>query len=90
MKRQTFNSVWDALEDTKAEAMNMRIRSALMTDIANHIKEQGWGQKEASERLGLTQPRVSDLVRGKIDKFSLDALVNMVSAMGLDVEIKVA
>lgn len=52
-------------------------------------EENGWTQSEAAQRLGVTQPRVSDLLRGKLSKFSLDTLVNMLAALGEEVEIKV-
>lgn len=91
MKRETFASVWDAIEDTPAEAENMKPRSALMMDLEAFIRSQGWTQAEAeaARRLGVTQPRVSDLLRGKINLFSLDALVAMAAAAGLRVEMRV-
>jgi predicted XRE-type DNA-binding protein len=89
MARRTFASVWDALEDTAAEAANMRARSELM--IAMRGKIEGWkvSQTEAARRLGLTQPRLNDLMRGRIDKFSLDALVNLARPAGLSVRLKI-
>ncbi len=89
MNNQTFASVWDAIEATPAEAENMKLRSALMMALEGHIREQGWTQAEAGRRLGVTQPRMSDLLRGKINLFGLDSLVNMVAAAGLHVEINV-
>ena len=89
MARQRFASVWDAIEDTAAEAANMRARSELM--IALRTKTEGWkvNQTEAARRLGLTQPRLNDLVRGRIDKFSLDALVNLAAPAGLKVRLQI-
>jgi predicted XRE-type DNA-binding protein len=87
---QRFESVWDALENTPAEAANMKLRSALMMALTEHIKAEGWTQSEAASRLGVTQPRISDLKRGKIDLFGLDTLVNMLSAAGLEIETRVA
>ncbi|MGM0534440.1 MAG: helix-turn-helix domain-containing protein [Pseudomonadota bacterium] len=89
MSNETFDSVWDAIEDTAAEAENMKLRSGLMMALEQHITQQGWTQDEAAKRLGVTQPRVSDLMRGKIHLFSLDTLVNMVVAAGLHVEMRV-
>lgn len=89
MSNETFASVWDAIEDTPAEAENMKLRSALMMALEQHIRTKGWTQAEAARRLGVTQPRVSDLLRGKINLFALDTLVNMVSAAGLRVEVRV-
>ena len=90
MSDRDFANVWDAIEDTPAEAENMRLRSALMMALEHHIKGQGWTQAEAARRLGVTQPRVSDLMRGKIGLFGLDTLVNMLAAAGLRVEMHVA
>lgn len=89
MSNETFDSVWDAIEDTAAEAENMKLRSGLMMALEQHITQLGWSQGEAAKRLGVTQPRVSDLMRGKIHLFSLDMLVNMVVAAGLHVEMRV-
>jgi predicted XRE-type DNA-binding protein len=88
MTKQNFASVWDAIEDTPAVAHNMRLRSELMLGLAQHIKEQGLSQAEAAEVLGVTQPRVSDLMRGKISLFGLDTLTKMAGAAGLIVEMK--
>jgi predicted XRE-type DNA-binding protein len=89
MSDKTFASVWDAIEDTPAEAENMKLRSVLMRALEGHIRAQGWTQAEAARRLRVTQPRVSDLLRGKIDLFALDTLVNMATTAGLHVEISV-
>jgi predicted XRE-type DNA-binding protein len=84
-----FASVWDAIEDTPAEAENMKLRSRLMMILKDHIKAQGWTQAEAAKRLNVTQPRISDLMRGKIDLFGLDSLVTMLRAAGLQLEFRV-
>jgi len=89
MSNNPFASVWDAIEDTPAEAENMKLRSALMIALEQHIKAKGWTQAEAARHLGVTQPRVSDLLRGKINLFALDTLVNMLGAIGLHVEVSV-
>lgn len=89
MSNMQFDSVWDAIEDTPQESENMRLRSRLVMALAEQIKAEAWTQKQAAARLGVTQPRISDLVRGKIDLFSLDSLVNMVGAAGLRVEMSV-
>jgi predicted XRE-type DNA-binding protein len=89
MSNETFASVWDAIEDTTAEAENMKLRSALMMALEQHIRAKGWTQTDAARRLGVTQPRVSDLLRGKINLFALDTLVNMAAAAGLHVEMRV-
>ncbi len=89
MTSQRFASVWDAIEDTPAEAENMKLRSALMDAIEDAIKAKGWTQAEAAKALGVTQPRVSALMRGKISMFSLDSLINMLTALGLKVDIRI-
>lgn len=90
MTSQRFASVWDAIEDTPAEAENMKLRSALMDAIEDAIKAKGWTQAEAAKALGVTQPRVSALMRGKIGMFSLDSLINMLTALGLKVDIRIS
>ncbi len=89
MSNERFSSVWDAIENTPAEAENMKLRSALMMALKNHISRAGLSQAQAAKILGVTQPRVSDLMRGKISLFGLDALVNMATAAGLHVEMRV-
>jgi predicted XRE-type DNA-binding protein len=89
MSNQKFASVWDALEDTSAEAENMKLRSKLMMALEEHLTRNGISQAEAAKLLGVTQPRVSDLMRGKVNLFGLDALVNMATAAGLQVEMRV-
>lgn len=90
MNSKRFASVWDAIENTPAEAENMKLRSALMIALKAHIERREWTQTEAAERLGVTQPRISDLMRGKIDLFGIDSLVNMATQAGLHVEINIA
>ena len=89
MKKQRSASVWDAIEDTPEEARNMKLRSVLMTALKNRITRVEMSQAQAAVLFGVTQPRVSDLVRGKINLFGLDALVNMATAAGLHVEMRV-
>jgi predicted XRE-type DNA-binding protein len=89
MSNQRFTSVWDAIEDTPEEAENMRLRSVLMTALKDHIARTGMSQTQAAKLFGVTQPRVSDLMHGKINLFGLDALVNMAAAAGLHIEMRV-
>ena len=89
MSKQRSASVWDAIEDTPEEAENMRLRSILMMALKNHLTGTGMSQAQAAKLLGVTQPRVSDLMRGKINLFGLDALVNMATAAGLQIELRV-
>ena len=87
---QTFESVWDALADTPEEAANLRARSDLMDAIADIIAAKGWTQAEAALHSGVTQPRINDLLNGKIDKFSLDALVNINAELGQSISLSFA
>ena len=89
MTRERFVSVWDALEDSPAQAENMKLRSSLMIALKDHIETQGLTQAAAAKVFGVTQPRVSDLMRGKIELFGLDGLVSMCAAAGLRVEVRV-
>ena len=84
---QKFASVWDAIEDTPAEAENMKLRSTLMMSLKDFIASAGLSQAEAAKLFNITQPRVSDLMRGKINLFGIDALVNMAAAAGMYVEV---
>jgi predicted XRE-type DNA-binding protein len=86
---QRFESVWDAIEDTPAQAENMKLRSSLMIALREHIKKTGMTQKQAAKAFGVTQPRISDLMRGHIDLFAIDSLINMLAAAGLRVEVRV-
>ena len=88
MSNKPFASVWDAIEDTPAAAENMKLRSQLMMALKEHISTAGLSQAQAARLFGITQPRVSNLVRGKIDLFSLDTLVNMASTAGMHIEMR--
>ena len=90
MSEERFKSVWDALEDTPAGAANMKARSELMIAIQCQIGTWGLTQAEAARRLGVTQPRLNDLLRGRINKFSLDAILSLAISAGLIVEWRVA
>ena len=81
-KAETYASVWDALADTPEQAANLRTRAELMQQIAAIVKETGWTQAEAANQCGITQPRMNDLLRGRVSRFSLDALVNVATAIG--------
>lgn len=89
MKKRTFTSVWDAIEDSAESAANMRIRADLMIEVERYVRAAKLSQTEAAKKLGITQPRLNDLLRGKIDKFSLDALVTMLSRVGIEVSVRV-
>jgi len=82
-------SVWDDIADDAAEAENLKLRAALIRAIRSRVDENRWLQTAAAQTLGITQPRLSDLYRGKISKFSLDALVEIASKLGIHVRIEV-
>ncbi len=88
MSNERFDSVWDAIEDTPEEAANMKLRSALMLALKEHIARAGLSQSQAAKLFSVTQPRISDLMRGKISLFGLDSLVNMAAAAGLYIEMR--
>ncbi|HEY1855717.1 helix-turn-helix domain-containing protein [Acidocella sp.] len=85
MTNNRFSSVWDAIEDTPAQAENMKLRSSLMMALKDHIARRGLTQSEAAKAFGVTQTRISDLMRGKIELFSLD----MLAVADLHVEMRV-
>lgn len=88
----TYTSVWDALADRPEQAANLCARAGLMRQIAEVVKDSGWTQVDAATRCGITQPRINDLLRGRVSRFSIDALVNIATALGRTVhfELKVA
>ena len=81
-KPEMYSSVWDAIADTQEQAAKLRSRAELMQKIAAREKEHGWTQVEAAKHCGVTQPRINDLLRGRVSRFSLDSLVNIATALG--------
>jgi predicted XRE-type DNA-binding protein len=73
----------------EGEAQNLLLRTDLMIKIEQLVKKSGLIQSEAAKLLGITQPRINDLLKGRIEKFSLDALVNMVARAGMEVKMTV-
>jgi predicted XRE-type DNA-binding protein len=88
MSDKAFKSAWDAIEDTPAQAENMRLRSSLMMAISEHIRVADLNQTQAAKLFAVTQPRISDLMRGKINLFSIDTLIAMLSAAGIGIEMR--
>ncbi len=84
----TYASVWDAIADTPQQAANLRTRAELMQKIAASVNSSGWTQAQAASRCGITQPRMNDLLRGRVSRFSLDALVNIATAIGWQVHVE--
>jgi predicted XRE-type DNA-binding protein len=81
-REQVFANVWDAIVDSPAESASLELRYQLMEKISGIVKQNGWTQAEAAKRCGVSQPRINDLLRGRIARFSVDALVNIASALG--------
>ncbi len=81
-RSNSFSNVWDAVADTPEQAANLRMRAELMHQIEEIIRAEGWKQADAAQRCGVTQPRINDLLRGRVSRFSLDALVNIATALG--------
>lgn len=84
-----YADVWSAIAQSPAEAANLRARAELMTELANLIARRGWTQTEAANHSGISQPRMNDLLRGRISRFSLDALVNIATSLGCNVRLAV-
>lgn len=90
MENRAFDNVWDALEDMPEEAANMSMRSELLIAIGLRVKSWQVTQTEAASRLGIAQPRLNDLLRGRITNFSLDALIALAVKAGLSVRLDIA
>ena len=88
MVTKTFNSVWDAIENTEAKSANMKARTELMNALHDAVEGMGLTQEKASKKLGITQPRLNDLLKGRINRFSLDALFNLAARAGLEVYLQ--
>jgi predicted XRE-type DNA-binding protein len=89
MARRSFENVWDAIEENPEDAARMKMRSHLL--IAIERKVRGWNvtQGVAARRLGITQPRLNDLLRGKITKFSIDTLIDLAGKADLKVQMQI-
>jgi len=91
-KRRTKGSgnVFLDLGFDAAEAKVLALRAEVMIRLEQHVKAQGWTQAEAARRLGVTQPRVSRLLKGQWQDFSLDMLLTLAARAGLDAELTLA
>lgn len=88
MKRHvTKGSVFDDLGFDAAEAANLKIRAALMQAVEEELDKKNMTQSQAAKLLGVSQPRISDLRRGKLHLFTIDALVNMLTKLGKPVSL---
>lgn len=77
-----YSNIFDVITEDKAEASELQTRSDLMIVVRDIINAKNWSQADAAIQLGLTQPRVSDLVNGRIDKFSIDKLMTCLYRIG--------
>ncbi len=89
-KNPVYASIWDALEASPGEAANLKVRADLMRKITAAIEAMAMTQAVAAERCGISQPRINDLLNGKVSRFSIDALVNIAASLGRPVQIKLA
>ena len=87
---QKFENVWDALEPDPVRRQNLKLRSELIIRISEELRALGVTQTVAAELLHISQPRVSALLQGKIERFRLDSLVDMAHRLGMHVSINVA
>ncbi len=85
---EEFDSIWESLGFSPLECASLEARSQLMMQIREIIREHGWTQAAAAKRCGVSQPRINDLMRGRIDKFSIDALINMATPLGRHVNFQ--
>jgi len=90
MTKSSFESVWDALETDPVRRKNLKLRSALMMRTVEELRARELTQSQAAELLGITQPRVSTLMQGKIESFRVDSLIDFAHRLGLQVSIQVA
>lgn len=86
---QRFDNVWDAIAKTPEEAAVLTLRSELMTALRHEIGRWNLTQAEAAARLGISQPRLNKLVKGRFNEFRLDALAELASRAGLTVQMKI-
>ena len=77
-----YTNIFDAITEDAAEASELQTRSDLMIAIRDIVNAKGWDQKQAAAAMGITQPRVSDLVNGRIEKFSIDKLMTCLYRIG--------
>ncbi len=90
MKHESFTNVWDAIEDDPAVAANMTMRSDLLIALQQRIESWKVTQAQAARRLEITQPRLNDLLRSRINKFSLDTLVNLANRADIRVSLRIS
>ena len=85
-----YSNVWDALEDDPVIRKNLKMRSSLMVSINKELAGLKGTQTQKAKLIGISQPRLNDLLKGKIDKFRLDTLINIAHKLKLNVQLKIA
>ena len=88
-KRPRFTSVWDAIEDSREVAASLKLRAEVASAVIEEIRHRKLTQSRAAALCGVTQPRISDLMRGRLDLFSLDALIDIGEQLGLSTRVTV-
>lgn len=89
METQAYESVWDAIADSPEEVANLKLRAQLMDALEVYISRERIIQKEAAKRFGVSRPCVSELVNGRISKFTIDKLVKMGARVGLSTRMTI-
>lgn len=89
MTQARYASVWDAIERTPSDAAHMKLRAELLLHLQQSLARRDGTQAQKAQAIGISQPRLNDLLRGRIDRFSLDALVDLIQAQGGEVEIRI-
>ena len=87
--RMSSGNVFRDLGFRPAEAASLAARSRLMLALREHIRRSKWTQSQAARVMGVTQPRISNLVQGRIDRFSVDCLIGLLQRCGLQVQVTV-
>lgn len=89
-KIQEYQNVWDAIEDDSIQAANLKLRSQLMMEVTEYVRQSGLTQTDAAAALGISQPHLNDVLKGKIEKCTVDRLVNMLAAIGYRVDLRIS
>lgn len=89
-KSDSYASVWDPIANAAEQAANLHTRSELLEKISEIVQQSGWTESDAAAHCGISQPRMGDLLCGRVSHFSLDALVNIATALGLRVHVELA
>ena len=84
----TKGSVFDDLGFTPAEALELKVKAEIYGELLNYIEEQGYSQKELGKLLGILQPEVSNLLTGKVSRFSVGKLIKLAGRLNLGARIK--